>query len=165
MDFEQAKKDIMTWVTEFVERPNADLAGWPPCPYARRARLAGEFDIRPGRIDPYTDLRQIEMSGFMVIAFVYDPKGFDAAEFDRQVHAVNHGFLLPRNIIALADHPDSPEDILGVRMNQGQWAIAFVQPLDKLNQFARAIADRGYYQDWPEPYLQALFDGRKDPRQ
>lgn len=164
MDFEQARQDILTWVTDFVERPNTQLAGWPPCPYARRARLDGEFDIRQGRIDPWTDLRAADMGKFTVIAHVYDPKTIDAAEFNRQIDSVNRGFLLPRNIIALADHPDSPEEVQGVRMNQGRWAIAFIQPLDKLNHFARVIADRGYYRDWPEPYLQDLFSGRQDPR-
>jgi hypothetical protein len=164
MDFEQAQRDVTNWVTSFVEAPNAALNGWPPCPYARKARLDGEFEIRPGRVDPYMDLMHAEMGQRMVIAYVYDPRSVPASQFNQLVRDVNRGFLLPRNIVALADHPDCPEEIQGVRMNQGTWAIAFIQPLDKLNHFARLIAARGYYQGWPEDYLRDLFDGREDPR-
>jgi hypothetical protein len=165
MDFEQARMDVLNWVTGFVERPNALLEGWPPCPYARKARLDGQFEIRPGSVDPYTDLRSTDMGDLMVIAYVYDPKKFTANEFNQQVQAVNRGFLIPKNMIGLADHPDDVEDINGVIMNQGTWAIAFVQPLDKLNRFARLIAGRGFYDGWPEDYLKGLFEGREDPRQ
>ena len=164
MDFEQAKQDILQWVVEFVEKPHADLNGWPPCPFARRARVEGQFDIRAGRVDPYTDLRQAELGSFTVAAYVYDAAQFDPDEFDEFVTAANQAFLLPRNLIALADHPDAPEQINGVIMNQGTWALAFLQPLDKLDEFARVIAQRGYYDGWPEHYLQELFQGRQDPR-
>jgi len=164
MDFTQARIDIINWITGFVEQPHPALGGWPPCPHARRARLDGQFDIREGRIDPYTDLMKAEMDDYLVIAYVYDPKVIDAGRFNQQVDAVNQAFLLSRDIIALADHPDAPEDVLGVTMNQGTYAIAFIQPLSKLNQFARQIAAKGYYQDWPEDYLGDLFRFREDPR-
>ena len=164
MHFEQAKIDILLWITGFVEQPHPALNGWPPCPHARRARLDGQFDIREGQIDPYTDLMNVDMGDFMVIAYVYDPGSIDADRFNQQIEAVNRAFLIPKDIIALADHPDAPEDVLGVSMNQGTYAIAFIQPLTKLNAFARQIAAKGYYQDWPEAYLQDLFQFREDPR-
>ena len=164
MDFVQAKIDITNWITGFVEKPNDDLGGWAPCPHARKARLQGQLDIRQGQIDPYTDLMHADMGDFMVIAYVYDPQTIDAGQFESQIRAVNQGFLVPRDIIALADHPDSPEIIRGISMNQGTWAMAFIQPLGKLNEFARLIAGKGYYDGWPEEYLQDLFEFREDPR-
>lgn len=164
MDFAQAQQDIMRWVESFVEQPNPALNDWPPCPYARKARLSGEFELRPGMVDPYTDLQTAEMGDLMVIGYVYDPQDFTADEFNDQVRLVNQGFLIPRNIIALADHPHDVESIKGVIMNQGTWAIVFIQPLSKLNHFARLIAGKGYYDGWPEDYLEGLFEGREDPR-
>lgn len=164
MDFDQAKTEVIDWITGFVEQPNAGLNGWPPCPHARRARLDGQFEIRKGQVDPYTDLMHVDMGERMVIAYVYDPTRYTADEFNHLVKSVNQAFLVPRNIIALADHPDDVEDVNGVIMNQGTWGIVFVQPLDKLNHFARLIAGRGYYDGWPEEYLQGLFEHREDPR-
>jgi hypothetical protein len=164
MNFEQAQMEVLNWITGFVEQPNAQLNGWPPCPYARKARLDGQFEIRPGRAEPYADLMHADLGEKMVIAYVYDPKLFSAHEFNRQVQSVNRGFLVPRNIIALADHPDDVEDVNGVIMNQGTWAIVFIQPLDKLDHFARLIAGKGFYDAWPEHYLKGLFEFRQDPR-
>ena len=164
MNFEQAQLDILAWITGFVERPHPALLGWAPCPYARRARLEGKFEIRPGHIDPYTDLQHINIGELDVVAMVYDPTEFEPDEFNQQITAVNQGFLRARDLLALADHPDSPEVVQGVTMNQGTWAIAFVQPLAKLNAHARMVAEKGYYQGWPEDYLQILFEGREDPR-
>ena len=164
MNFEQAQLDILAWITGFVERPHPALLGWAPCPYARRARLEGKFEIRPGHIDPYTDLQHINIGELDVVALVYDPTEFEPEQFNQQITAVNQGFLRARDLLALADHPDSPEVVQGVAMNQGTWAIAFVQPLAKLNAHARMVAEKGYYKDWPEDYLQILFEGREDPR-
>lgn len=163
MDFEQARQDILTWVENFVEQPNPALAGWPPCPFARRARVNNLLDIRPGRVDPYVDLKDANMDQFDVIAYVYDPADHVGAEFDHMIHAVNQAFLVPRNLIALADHPDCPEIVNGVSMNQGRWAIAFLQDLDKLNAHADQLAERGFYHAWPADYLENLFAHRKDP--
>lgn len=164
MDFVQVKIDIINWVTGFVEKPHPLLNGWPPCPHARKARLDGQFDIREGQIDPYTDLMKADLGDKLVIAYVYDAQSITAERFNQQIDAVNQGFLLSRDIIALADHPDSKEEVLGVCMNQGTYAIAFIQPLSKLNSFARQIAEKGYYAGWPEDYLQDLFRFREDPR-
>jgi hypothetical protein len=164
MNFEQAQLDILAWITGFVERPHPALLGWAPCPYARRARLEGKFEIRPGHIDPYTDLQHINIGELDVVALVYDPTEFEPDVFNQQITAVNQGFLRARDLLALADHPNSPEVVQGVTMNQGTWAIAFVQPLAKLNAHARMVAEKGYYKDWPEDYLHVLFEGREDPR-
>ena len=164
MDFNQAQIDLLLWITGFVEQPNAQLQGWPPCPYARRARLSGEFEIRQGRVDPYLDLQQVNMNEKTVVAYVYDPQDFQGEEFNRLVDQVNQDFLVSRDLLALADHPDSPEIVKGVKFNQGTWAVVFVQPLNKLNEFAKMLAGQGYYKDWPEDYLQGLFAHREDPR-
>ena len=163
MDFQQAQQDILSWITGFVEQPHPALAGWPPCPYARRARTENLLEIRPGT-EPYWDLMHVELGRLDVLAFVYDPANFAAAEFENLVLRANQGFLLARDLIALSDHPDAPEIVNGVSMNQGQWAIVFVQALSKLNSHAQTLADRGFYHGWPEDYLAVLFDGRQDPR-
>jgi len=164
MDFEQAQQDIVEWLTTFVEQPHPALAGWPPCPYARKARMDNKFAMRAGT-EPYWDLMHVDLGTLDVLAFVYEPAAFAAEEFEDLVHRANLGFLHARDLIALPDHPDSPEIVNGVIMNQGQWAIVFVQALTKLNSHARTLADRGFYHDWPEDYLKILFAGRQDPRQ
>jgi hypothetical protein len=33
-----------SWIENFVEVPHPALGGWPPCPYARKARLDRDYD-------------------------------------------------------------------------------------------------------------------------
>jgi hypothetical protein len=80
------------------------------------------------------------------------------------ITAANTEFLLSQNLLALEDHPDAPEIVNGISMNQGTYALALVQNLTDLNLKAQAIAGKGFYADWPEEYLQELFQHRQDPR-
>jgi hypothetical protein len=72
--------------------------------------------------------------------------------------------LLGRDILALEDHPDSVEDVNGVIMNQGKYALVLVQSLSKLNVAAKQMGTKGFYHAWPEEYLTELFEHRVDPR-
>lgn len=164
MDLEQARLDIVNWIADFVEQPHPKLNNWSPCPFARKARLDNKIKIRRGR-DPYADLMNfVKLEPYDVVIFVYDATTISAQEFERQVYSVNKTFLTTRNLIALSDHPDSPEIVNDVSMNQGTYALIFIQDCEKLNQSAESLAAKGYYQDWPEDYMQSLFSFRKDPR-
>ena len=39
MNIEQVKKDIESWIENFVEVPHPALGGFPPCPFARSGSL------------------------------------------------------------------------------------------------------------------------------
>ena len=80
------------------------------------------------------------------------------------VKVYNESFLMPRNYVALEDHPDDPEVVNGVVMNNGTYALALVQSLSDLNEKAQLVARKGFYDTWPEEYLTPLFKHRRDPR-
>jgi len=164
MNFEQAKKDIEQWIIDFVEKPNPLLNNWPPCPYARQARLNKQVDIRSGCFNPIDDLKQVDMGEFDVLAYAYNRTQWSAAKFNQLVETVNISYLAQRGLIALADHPDDVETVKGVVMNQGTYAIVFVQDIDKLNHFAKILGKKDFYLGWDEEYLTVLFAGREDPR-
>jgi len=164
MNFEQAKKDIEQWIIDFVEKPNPLLNNWPPCPYARQARLNKQVDIRSGCFNPIDDLKQVDMGEFDVLAYAYNRTQWSAAKLNQLVETVNISYLAQRGLIALADHPDDVETVKGVVMNQGTYAIVFVQDIDKLNHFAKILGKKDFYLGWDEEYLTVLFAGREDPR-
>lgn len=164
MNFKQAKLDIEQWIVDFVEKPTPLLNGWAPCPYARQARFSKKVDIRQGCYNPIDDLKHVVMNDFDVVALVYGPERWPADEFNQLVNTANLVYLSSQGLIALADHPDDAELVNGVVMNQGTYAIVFVQDLAKLNQFARVLGNKGFYNGWDEEYLKVLFAGREDPR-
>lgn len=165
LDLDQVQQHIESWIKNFVEVPHPALGGWAPCPYARRARLDRDFEVRLG-VNPYFDLRVVAQTGInkSVIIFAYDSTAYSYEQFHVMIDSANQEFLLGRDLLALEDHPAAPELVNGVTMNQGTYALALVQSLSDLDSRARAMAKQGFYDTWPETYLTELFQHRQDPR-
>ncbi len=166
MDLEQVKADIESWIENFVEVPHPALGGFPPCPYARSARLKKTYEVYLGN-DPYYDLKNRARYGMgdrEVIIYAYDPEEWPHKLFSASIESANAEHLLRADILALEDHPADVENVNGVIMNQGRYALALVQSLSDLNVRARQMAAKNFYDSWPEDYLQALFHHRQDPR-
>jgi hypothetical protein len=166
MDIEQVKQDIESWIENFLEVPHPALGGFSPCPYARSARVKKSYAVYLGA-DPYYDLKnrgRMGMGNKEVVIYVYDPKEWNHEMLAGSIELANKEVLLPRDLLALEDHPDDVEMVNGVCMNQGTYALALVQSLSDLNAKAKLIAGKGFYHTWPEEYLQQLFQNRQDPR-
>ena len=166
LNLETVKADIERWIVDFVEIPHPALGGWAPCPYARKARLDRDFTVRVG-VNPYFDLLNVARDGLggkSVLIIAYDPIEFFYSQFTSDIKAANEEALLRNDLLALEDHPGDQEIVNGVCMNQGTYALALVQSLSDLNEKAQLVAKKGFYDAWPEEYLQALFKHRKDPR-
>lgn len=166
MELEQVKQDIEHWIENFVEVPHPALGGFPPCPFARQARIKRTFEVYLGS-DPYYDLKNRARWGMgnrEVIIYAYDPVEWPYKLFSTSIESANTEHLSRADILALEDHPADVENVNGVIMNQGKYALALVQSLSDLNAKAQQMAAKGFYHGWPEEYLQGLFHHRQDPR-
>lgn len=166
MELTQVTENILRWIENFVEKSHPALGGWPPCPYARSARLKGTVAIHLGS-DPYFDLKNLSKRGLgskEVVIYAYNPAEWNFELFHSLLEQANADFLLSKDLIVLEDHPADPEIVNGISMNQGQYALAMCQSLTDLNTQAKQIASKGFYQTWPEEYLKVLFHNRMDPR-
>lgn len=165
MNLDTVKQHIESWIENFVEVPHTALGGWAPCPYAQQARLNKEYEVVLGHSVTY-DLIQLSHAGLnskQVIIIAYPAEQYTAQEFSYLFYYINRMYLQSQDLIALPDHPKDPEIVNGVAMNQGTYALALVQGLSDLNQRAKAIATKGFYDTWPRDYLQQLFQHREDP--
>ncbi len=165
LNLETVTHDIERWMANFLEVPHPALGGWAPCPYARRARLDRDFEVRLGR-NPFEDLIAVSYGVLAksVTIFVYDPDLHPYDQFHREIEYANTQYLVPKDRSALEDHPADPEVVNGVGMNQGTYALILMQNLTDLNQKAQQMAQKDFYDTWPEDYLQTLFAHRQDPR-
>jgi hypothetical protein len=166
MELQQVKQDIESWIENFVEVPHPALGGFPPCPFARQARMKRTFEVYLGS-DPYYDLKNRARWGMgdrEVIIYAYDPAEWSYKLFSTSIESANIEHLLRADMLALEDHPADVENVNGVIMNQGKYALALVQCLSDLNIKAKQMASKGFYHNWPEEYLQGLFHHRQDPR-
>ena len=158
MDQQQVTEKLLAWMEKFVEVPHPNLGGWPPCPFARQARLSKNIDIQQGQ-DPYADclsLLDYDWSKEVVI-FWYDD--IDAESFIDDVNRAN-SVLLSKDIVALEDHPDTEEIIAGVKMNFGLCPIIVLQKNSKLNQSADQLKEKGYYHTWSQSDLDKIVTWR-----
>jgi len=152
------ESSLLKWMEEFVEKPHPSLGGWPPCPFARQARLSRNIDIRQGR-DPYNDcvsLLDYEWSKEVVV-FWYDDI---APELFIDLVSRANTVLLERDIVALEDHPAIEEIIAGVKMNFGLCPIIVLQKNSKLNQSADQLREKGYYHSWTQSDLDKIVTWR-----
>lgn len=166
LDLQTVTQDIEKWIVNFVEVPHPALGDFPPCPYARSARMKKSYDVHVG-VDPYFDLKNRARWGMMnreVHIYAFDPIEWPREQFFAAIQSANQEYLLCKDIIALEDHPADLEMVNGVCMNQGTYALALVQGLKDLNTKAKTIASKGFYHGWPEEYLAGLFHHREDPR-
>lgn len=165
MDLDIITQQINTWLETFVEQPHPALGGWPPCPYARQARITGQIKILPGT-NLMADAIEAISHGLWhkeVVIYCYDRSVMGGEKFAATVQQINE-FMKPHGIFALDDHPDNAEIVNGISFNFGACALMILQLTAKLDTAARTLAAKGYYKDWPEEYLQELFHGRQDPR-
>lgn len=166
LKLDTVKQDIERWIIDFVEVKNPALGNWPPCPYARKARLENDFEVCLG-LAPIHDLIKLSKNGLggkSVVIIAYDTNNVGHEELSSAISVANREFLLPNDLLALEDHPADAEIVNGVCMNQGTYALALVQSLSDLNTKAKVMAKKGFYDSWPEEYLTMLFSHREDPR-
>lgn len=166
MDINLITHEINTWLETFVEQPHPALGGWPPCPYARQARITGQIKILAGTTPMADAILAVSQALWQreVVIYCYDRHDINGDEFSQSTQQINE-FLRPHGMFALDDHPDNAEVVNGVSFNFGTCALMILQLREKLDVAARTLAAKGYYTDWPETYLEQLFQGREDPRQ
>jgi len=155
---ESVTSALLKWMEEFVEVPHPSLGGWPPCPFARQARLSRNIDIRQGQ-DPFDDCTSLLDYDWAkeVLVFWYDE--IDPELFIDSVNRAND-ILLAKDIVALEDHPATEEIISGVKMNFGLCPIIVLQKNSKLNQSADQLREKGYYHTWSQSDLDKIVSWR-----
>lgn len=158
MDQQSIRKNLEKWLVEFVENPNPSLNNWPPCPYARQARLANQIHIvfdSPLEIAQYVSF----LDDHDVVVLCFDHTKFSAGQIELFTKHIN-SILIWKDCVVLEDHPDSEELINGVKMNFGECGLIILQRLSKLNTAADQLREKGYYSTWSNENLDEVVNWR-----
>ena len=160
MDEQSIRQQLEHWLANFVEQPNPLLNNWPPCPYARQARLSNQiltvFDS-PLEIAQYTN----RLEEYDVVILCFDHTRFSASQIELFTQHVN-SMLMLQDFVVLCDHPDSEEFINGAKMNFGECGLMILQRLSKLNTAADQLRNKGYYATWSNENLDEVVNWRYD---
>ena len=162
MNRQDIVEKLNKWMIEFVEVPNLKLGNWPPCPFARQARMTNSIEIL---FAEYTELHKVIQDSINllnlkeVVIICFDHTNVDATALQTFVTDYNK-FLMMDNVVILEDHPDAVEYINGVKMNFGECGLILVQKLDKLNKASDQLKEKGYYNHWTEQDLDSVVNWR-----
>ena len=160
MDQIQIRNKLNQWLMDFVEKPNPLLNNWPPCPYARQARLANKIHIvfdNPLEIACYVTF----LDDHDVVVLCFDPTEYPAdqiASFTRHINSI----LMCKDYVVLEDHPDTQEIVSGVRMNFGECGLMVLQRLSKLTTASESLNEKGYYHTWSKESYDDVVQWRDD---
>lgn len=155
---ESVTTELLRWMEEFVEVPHTSLGGWPPCPFARQARLSRNIDIRSGN-DVFADCKSLIDYDWSKEVVIFWYNYVDPDLFLDSVNRAN-SILLEKDIVALEDHPETEEIVAGVKMNFGLCPIIVLQKNSKLNQAAEQLREKGYYHTWTKEDVDKIVSWR-----
>ena len=153
---------LIKWMQEFVEVPHPALGNFPPCPYARQARISNKITFVHG--DPRSLISIVHNNLYLlddkdVLIIWFDHTQVDHVVLSSMIQSYNR-LLMPDNYVILEDHPDDVEHVNGVKMNFGQCGLLLVQLLEKLNTAADQLRAKGYYDHWDQAALEQVVDWR-----
>ena len=162
MDQTKIKAQLDHWLVEFVEANNSELTNWPPCPYAKAARLSGMIGTVFCEVFEFNSVIRESMEQLQnkdVIVVCFDHNMINPVELQYWVAEMNQ-MLMPMDYVILEDHPDAPEYVNQVKMNFGHCGLLVVQKLTKLNNAADKIRSQGYYNSWNQRELDQVVSWR-----
>lgn len=162
MNQDQIKSALDQWMVEFVEKSNPALDGWPPCPYAKAARLGNMISVCFSEVPEFMDSIQQSIEELQhkdVVVVCFDHHNISPELLQEFVSGMNRT-LMPQDYVILEDHPDTPEYVNGVRMNFGLCGLLVIQKLSKLNNAADKLKSQGYYDTWDQVALDEVVSWR-----
>ncbi|MEH2193497.1 MAG: hypothetical protein V7K98_12800 [Nostoc sp.] len=163
-DINQVKEYIWDWVNNYLNVPNPDLAGFPPCPYSRKVMLENRFEIRwfqgADLLQVLTEIAKTWSDDIEVMILVTDPRNISYNDTNDLITEVNKTILAKENLVALRDHPDTVSDLPRSSATNGKYVLVFVQRLKKLNEATEQLSKNGYYQHWSNEELEDIVNWR-----
>jgi len=159
----ELRQDLISWMTDFVEKPNSLLGDWAPCPYARQARQKNKIDIQfaEPKLLHWTIRKNLpNLETFDAIIIALDHNLVDATDLATLCNDWNENWLMPKDYVVLEDHPHVEENVNGVHMNFGKCALVILQKLSKLNEASTKLKEKGYYDQWSEDDLNFVVNWR-----
>ena len=155
---------IESWIKERLSVKSEVFNGLPPCPYAQSAWLEGKVKTHhlDGKFPLQTHIpAEIENhtyhwpKGCEVVVLGFDPLSILPSHLSEIIDET-HPMLSKRGYTALEDHPFEREEVNGVWLNNGTWALVLIQPTEKLVEARQWLETKDYYKNWDTNYKESV---------
>lgn len=164
-DIYQVQQYLWDWVNNCLNIPSPDFAGFPPCPYSRRAMLENRAEIRWFHglelLDVLNEIAKTWSDDFDMVILAADPKAISYKATTDLLMQANRMILAKQDLVALRDHPDAVSDLpRSSASSNGKYVLVFVQRLSKLLEATEQLSRAGYYQHWSREELESEINWR-----
>ena len=161
------KQEVISWVKEFVEVPHPMFADYPPCPYAKQARLAGKVEfVELTDMEPdsniWTSIDHFDFDNKDVLVIIADAKRWTPHYTQKLADQLN-GTYAHRDLLIMEDHPKLVEKVKDVKLNHGKYTLLLVQSRVKLKKFADMLNKTDYYRNWSTKYRESVTGTWRHP--
>ena len=161
------REEVIRWVKEFVEVPHPMFANYPPCPYAKQARLDGKVDFRVlTDAEPdsniWCNIDHFNFDSKDVLVIIADAKRW-TAHYTQKLAAQLNGTYQHRDLLIMEDHPELVEKVKDVKLNQGKYTLLLVQRRTKLMKFEDILKKTDYYKNWSKGYRESVTGTWRHP--
>ena len=156
--------NIESWILNTLSTKSEVFNGLPPCPYAKSAWLDGKVQIHhlDGKF-PVAKHLSAELENYTyhwpkgkeVVVLGFDPLSILPYKLSNIIDSAEP-MLSKRGYTALEDHPFEREEVAGVHLNQGEWALVLLQPTDKLVEARKWLESKNYYKNWDADYKDSV---------
>ena len=153
---------IESWIKERLSVKSEVFNGLPPCPYAKSAWLEGKVKTHflNGEHEIQRHIRaEIENytyhwpKGCEVVVLGFDPLSILPSKLTQILDDLDP-ILDKRGYTALEDHPFEREEVGGVWLNNGEYALVLIQSTEKLTEARVWLEGKDYYKHWDPEYKQ-----------
>ena len=150
-----SNQKIEEWILDFLSKPNSAFDNLPPCPYAKKAWLDGNVEVKEfvSFLEMRKDLRNWDKE---VIIYLFQttmlPTCGELASLAQTFNDQYPEFLF------LEEHPNLVEDVGGVIVNQGELCMMIVQKRKELEEARVELKKTGYYDNWTPDMKERIID-------
>ena len=150
-----SNQDLKNWILDYLSKPNPVFNNLPPCPFAKKAWLDGNVEIK--KFVNYDELEDgiKDLVGSKVKIFYFEYPLLPSAEKLKSVVSWL-GNKHPQ-FIFYDEHPDTIEEVGGEVVNSGVTAIIVQDRKDLLEKRAE-LHKTGYYDKWTPEMKERIFD-------
>ena len=150
-----SNQKIEDWILDFLSKPNVAFDNIPPCPYAKKAWLDGNVEVK--EFISFAEMRKdIDNWNKEVIIYLFQETMLPRCT-ELQVLASKFNDEFP-DFLFLEETPELVEDVAGVIVNQGDLCMMIVQKRKELEEAREELKKTGYYDNWTEEMKERIMD-------
>ena len=150
-----SNQNLKDWILDYLSKPNPVFNNLPPCPFAKKAWLDGNVEIK--KFVNYDILQENiqDIVGSKVKIFYFEYPLLPRAEKLKNIVSWL-GDKYPQ-FIFYDEHPDTVEQVGDEVVNSGVTAIIVQDRKDLLEKRAE-LHKTGYYDKWTPEMKEKIFD-------